>query len=395
MKRNDARREVFPIAGGICAPEGYEANAVACGIRKEGLDFGMIYSPKRCSVACAYASGKTQGAPVKVSKKNMRSGYIRAIVCNGGLANAVQSGGEELALSVCDLFFPYGVERGEILLCSTGKMGEKLSLAPFQSGVRPLWLGLASSAEKSAVFATAISSREEEAKELAFSFDLGNYPCKIGVIFKGGRNLSPNMATFLAFLTTDVNISTPMLQRALNAALNETLNLLNLGGIPSPNDTVCIMANGRAGNYRIDYPDAEYKKFSRALGAVLVEICRECAKNYGKPFTCKVAGASSKEVSRSVAKLLVGAQAVKEGLRTGEFKGEEVFCLLTSVEYPLRLEKLQISLRSANGEVVLYEDERQFTFAKEGLTSLLLGENLELRVHFKDGNYQSTAFGIL
>ncbi len=395
MRRNGVRGELRPVEGGICAPEGYAANAVACGIRKDGLDFCMIYSPKRCSVACAYASGKTQGAPVKVSKKNMRSGYIRAIVCNGGIANAVQSGGEALALSVCDLFFPYGVERGEILLCSTGKMGEQPSLAPFQAGVRPLWQGLASSAEKSGMVARAISSEGETGKELAFSFDLGDYPCKIGMIFKGGRNVSPNMATFLAFLTTDVNISGPMLQRALNAELNETLNLLNLGGLPSPNDTVCVMANGRAGNYRIDSPDSEYKKFARALRAALTEVCRECAKSYGKPFACKVAGASSKEVARSVSKRLAGAKAIKEGLATGEFKGEYALCALLSVEYALRIEELQISLRSERGEVVLYEDERQFSFSKERLLDLLSGEEVELCVDFKEGNYQSTAFGIL
>ena len=117
MRKNGINRELRPIEGGVCAPEGYKANAVSCGIRGNGeLDFAMILSEKRCAVGCVYATGDSLGGPVKVSKKNMRRGYARAIVVNSGVANCLGEESEKLALSICDLFFPYGLDGRKSLL---------------------------------------------------------------------------------------------------------------------------------------------------------------------------------------------------------------------------------------------------------------------------------------
>ena len=106
MRKNGINQELRPIEGGVCAPEGYKANAVSCGIRENGeLDFAMILSERRCAVACVYATGDMLGGPVKVSKRNMRLGYARAMLVNGGVANCLGQDSEKLALSVCDLFF--------------------------------------------------------------------------------------------------------------------------------------------------------------------------------------------------------------------------------------------------------------------------------------------------
>ncbi len=393
MRKNGINRELRPISGGICAPEGYLANGVASGIRADnGLDFGMIFTKRRCSVGCVYATGNTVGAPVKVSKKNMRNGYARAVLVNGGVANALQKEGEKLALSVCDLFFYYGIERTEIVLTSTGEMGKPLTLAPFQKSFRSLYEGLGASEEHGALLTQAMHG-EGEAKQLSFAFDLGDYPCKMGVVFKGGRYSAPNMATFLAFLTTDVNITAPMLQKALEAEVRETLNQLNVGGTPSPNDTVCILANGGAGNYRIDRQDSEYKKFTYALRAVLKEICLTTARAVGQAFTCKVTGGISKEVARSVAKSVVGASGVKASLAQGYVDVESVFCTLAekaTLEYP---EKVRIELRSDKRGVTLYEANRAFPFAKELLTSLFADGEVEIFLDMQAGNYSAIAIG--
>ncbi len=393
MRKNGINRELREIEGGVCAPEGYMANAVACGIKEEGLDFALIFTKKRCAVACVYATGKRVGAPIAVSKRNMRNGYARAILVNGGIANAVQEDGEKLAFSVCDLLFPYGVERGETVIASTGYMGERLCLSNFQAGIKPLWEGLGSSPLHSHLVAEAIKGEDSPAKELSYSFDLGDYPCKIGVVFKGGRHICPNMATFLAFITTDVNISTPMLQKALTAEVKETLNQLNIDVIPSPNDTVCIMANGQAGNYKITATDAEYKKFAFALRAVLTEACKATAKEDGKLFTCKVKGAISKEVARSIAKTLVGATTIKEALKKGKVDIGGIVSTALSVGNAFHAERLEIGLSSALGEVVVYQGEYALYPSKETLDRILGGEEISISLHLREGNYGSTAFG--
>lgn len=388
-------RELRPIEGGVCAPEGYKANAVACGIKKDGeLDFAMILSDKRCSVGCVYAQGHTIGGPVKVSKKNMRLGYARAMIVNSGIANCVGEQSEKFALSVCDLFFLHGLERTEIVIASTGEIGKPLSIDPFKEGVQPLLDGLSSSSTSSLKAARAIMTEDLEAKQLSFSFDLGDYPCKIGAIFKGGPQTSPNMATFLAFLTTDVNISTPMLQKALEAETRETFNQLNLDGVSSPNDTVCIFANGRAGNYKIDVPDTEYQKFTYALRSVLTEICRKTAKEGAKKvLTCQVKGAKSKQVARCVSKTIVGSGEFKSSVMRGEIDVEQLFYTVVENAEHIKVDKLQIVLSSTKGEFVLYENAEKMLCDKDVIGNILSADEVKIEINLFDGNYSSFAFG--
>ena len=395
MSKNSINRELRPIDGGVCAPEGYKANAVACGIKEDGgLDFAMILSERRCAVGCVYAQGNTLGGPVKVSKRNMRMGYARAMLVNSGVANCVGEKSEKFALSVCDLFFSHGLERTEIVIASTGEIGKRLTIEPFKQGVKPLLDGLTSSHENSLKAAKAIMTEDSEVKQLSFAFDLGDYPCKIGAIFKGGPQTSPNMATFLAFLTTDVNISTPMLQKALEAETRETLNQLNLDGVASPNDTVCIFANGRAGNYKIDREDTEYQKFTFALRSVLTEICRATAKDGAKKvILCQVKGAKSKQVARAVSKSIVGASGVKACISKGEIDVEYlVYAILDKAEH-IKPDKLQIGLSSNGGEFVVYVDAEKILPTKEVMDKILSAEEIKIEINLFDGNYSSLAFG--
>lgn len=395
MRKNGINGELRPIEGGVCAPEGYKANAVSCGFRGDSEpDFAMILSEKRCAVACVYATGNTLGGPVKVSKKNMRLGYARAMVVNGGVANCLGEDSEKLALSVCDLFFSHGLERTEIVIASTGRIGPRLELASFQVGVKPLLNGLCEKNEGSLMVARAISSDGAMGKQLSFAFDLGDYPCKMGVVFKGGAKTSPNMATFLAFLTTDVNISSEMLQKALESEARETLNMLNLDGIQSPNDTVCIFANGRAGNYKITCEDSEYKKFTRALRAVLREVCQSTAREGAeKLLRCKVVGAISKQVARAVAKSVVGAQQFKQSVKNCEMDTENiVYAIAQETSHPLRIEKLQISISSNEGSFVLFVDEGIIAPSRDLLERILSSTEVELIIDIGEGNFSALAY---
>ncbi len=395
MRKNGIDRKLIPVEGGVCAPEGFKANGVACGIREDGSpDLGMIFSERRCAVACVYSTSKIQGAPVCVSKQNMRYGYARAVLVNGGVANALAEDGEAFAKRVCDLLFRYSIERTEIVVASTGRMGERLDFHCFERGIPALYEGLNASSEHSLLAAQAMRSEGKEAKQLSFTFHIGDYPCKVGAIFKGDGQTAPNMATFLAFLTTDVNITTPMLQKALATEARETLNMLNIGGVSSPNDTVCIMANGRAGNYKIDREDSEYKKFALALRLTLTEICLVIAKQGAKQVvTCRVLNANSKELARYVAKTVVGLEGVKKAFNDGEVELEGLLCAVASAPYEFHLQGLRVFVSSKNGRVCLYEDERRFPLTKQTFEGILSAAEVELELDFQEGNFHAVAFG--
>ncbi len=389
MRKNAIDRILRPIEGGICAPEGFLANAVSVGLQQSGeYDFAMIYTPRRCAVGCVFAGGKTVGAPVTVSKKNMRMGYARAILFNGGVANVCGEGSEKLAYGVCDLLFGRQIERTEIVVASTGELGKPLTLAPFQKGVDALFQGLSASGERSARVARAMQGKREGANSLAFGFYLGDYPCKLGVVFPSGLS-SP----FLAFLTTDVAISTPMLQRAIETETKSTLELTRLRGAGSPNDCVCILASGRAGNYKIDCVDSEYEKFAYALRAVLTEVCLMRARAEGKAFSCLVRGGKSKEVVRLLAKELAGLAEVKAAFSKGEVEIEPVLYALFARAKLDEKEKIQICISAGEDLLVLYEDGCKLTPCKERLRSLFAAGEPRLTVDLREGNFQALAYG--
>ena len=395
MRKNGIDRELRPISGGVCAPEGYKANAVSCGIRDNGeLDFAMILSERRCAVGCVYATGDTLGGPVKVSKKNMRRGYARAILVNGGVANAIGEESEKLALDVCDLFFTRGLERTEIVIASTGYIGKPLDLSSFEEGVSPLLAGLAASEEQSLKVAKAMMCEDPYPKQLSFAFYIGDYACKMGVVFKGGPQTAPNMATFLAFLTTDVNISTEMLQRALEAETRETLNMLNLDGVQSPNDTVCIFANGKAGNYKITCEDSEFHKFAYALRSVLWEVCRVTVReNAKKVLRCKVKNALSKQVARAVAKKVVGLPQFKSSIVNEEIDIESlVYAVVAETTHCVKLERLQIVLRSSAGSFVLFEAGEKMVPIKQIVQKIVEPIDIELDIDMGEGNFAALAY---
>ena len=395
MRKNGIDRELRPIPGGVCAPEGYKANAVSCGIRDNGeLDFAMILSERRCAVGCVYATGDTLGGPVKVSKKNMRRGYARAILVNGGVANAVGEESEKLALDVCDLFFLRGLERTEIVIASTGYIGKPLDISSFEKGVSPLLSGLEASEEQSLKVAKAIMCEDSYPKQLSFAFYIGDYSCKIGVVFKGGPQTSPNMATFLAFLTSDVNISTEMLQKALEAETRETLNMLNLDGVQSPNDTICIFSNGKAGNYKITCEDSEYHKFAYALRSVFWEVCRVTVREGAKKvLRCNVKNALSKQVARAVAKRLVGLPQFKNSIANEEMDIESlVYAIIAETTHCIQLERLQIVIRSSTGSFVLFEAGEKMAPYKQVLQKILEPMDIELDVDMREGNFAALAY---
>ena len=395
-RKNGVNRELYPIEGGVCAPEGFQANAVCAGFTSNTnkLDLALIVSDKRCPSACVYSTSAVVGAPITVSQRHQKFGQAVAVIINSGVANVFQTDGEQLCEKVCQSVANLvKCDRADVLIASTGKIGKKLNVHTFEKSLKPLADGLEASDEKSMLAAQAIMTTDKHAKQLSYSFQLGDFTCKIGCIFKGNQRVSPQMATTLGVITTDVNISSEMLQRAFLSAVNNVLNLLDIDGVSSPNDMFCILANGRAGNFKIQQMDCEYEKFCYILKEFMLRVCKEIAKDgeNGKVLLCHVRGAKSKQVARKLAKNLSISMGLKKLIARNEIDVETIICALTDVDVEDDFSQLYMHIKSAKGKFVICEDAQTINFSKDLMATFLDEPEVELFIDLRKGNFGATS----
>ncbi|MBO5240785.1 MAG: bifunctional ornithine acetyltransferase/N-acetylglutamate synthase [Clostridia bacterium] len=385
MRKNGVNRELEPIEGGVCAPAGFTANGAG------GL--ALIAGEKRFPAAGVFSQSAVIGAPVSVSKRHIKSGYARAVFINSGVANVCQENGEREAKEICGaLAKRLHCDTEEILIASTGKIGPRFQAEEIVRGLDFLTQGLGASHGHSIAAARAIMTTDKAVKQLSFAFDLGDFRCKIGAVFKGNARVCPNMATTLCVLTTDVNITPQMLQKALSFATNETLNMLNFDGLASPNDTTCIFSSRAAGNYAISCADSEYKKFVSALQKTLFEVCLTMIKDgdsTNQTLVCQTIGAKSKRVARAVAKSVISARLFQDkALQT-----EDLLCAMLSAGEALDLRGAEITLSGKNTAITLMMDGKVIAFSASTVSEILSCEEILLCINLNDGNYGATALG--
>lgn len=401
MRKNGVNRELILISGGVCAPQGFRANGVFCGFTQaygDREDFALILADKRVPTACVFSEGGVLGATAAVSRNHMQlnRGLAQAILVNSGVANLLESG-VTLAETVCrDAAKRLKLSREDILIASTGKIGKPLALSTYLQGLDGLIADLGDTEAHSLKSARAIMTTDKYAKQIAFSFYLGDTPCKIGAICKGGVRTAPNMATTLCFLTTDVYITPDALQKALSSAIKDTFNLLNFDGDGSPNDSVCIMASGLAGNYKITVEDSEFEKFRYLLTETLLKICRmlACEKEEKRLFSCKTYGAKSKRAARAIARSIVSSQGVRESLKKDTLDVESLLCAIHTAGEKVRVEEVLVSLKSKKDQIVLFEDGKQAEIPSSVLRRVFEGEEIEILLGLGKGNYFVTALGL-
>lgn len=401
MRKNGVNRELREIAGGICAPAGFRANGIHAGFSNDPdkKDLALVVADRRCPVACVFSSQSTQSGPACSSKRHVKKGLARAILVNSGVANVYLPEGERLAELACRaLAARSDIDANDTVIASTGKIGAEISLETFENALRPLVQGLEGTEDASLRAAEAIMTTDSYPKHTAFSFDLGDFPCKMGVLFKGNARVAPNMATTLIFLTTDVNISSEMLQKALHLTVKDTVNLLCADGISSPNDTVCIFANGKAGNYKISGDDTEFAKFTAALKRVLTEICRRIAQDCDKKDTvllCKVTGAKSQPAAHAITRKIISSQRIRQAIAEGRMDVESIAYAITEGDANVCFQNAQIALCNGEEEYVIFEENGILPISDENLSRLANGKEITLRISLQDGNYSATAFGCL
>ncbi|MBO4989021.1 MAG: bifunctional glutamate N-acetyltransferase/amino-acid acetyltransferase ArgJ [Clostridia bacterium] len=384
------------IEGGVCAPKGFTANGVHCGIRKNKIkkDLAMIVSEQRAATACVYTTNLVKGAPILVTKENVADGYAQAVIVNSGNANTCNANGVEIARQMCSLVEAHtGIAQTDVVVASTGVIGQPLSIEPIAGSMEELVKGLGNCSHSAA---EAIMTTDTVPKEISYAFTLGGKEVKIGAICKGVGMICPNMATMLMFVCTDASISPSMLQKMLSAEVKESLNMVSVDRDTSTNDTMCVMANGLAGNETIDKVNADYKKLAKALHVVCVDLCRKIAKDgegATKLLTCEVVGAKSHKIAKVVAKSVINSPLVKAAMFGSDANWGRVLCAIGYAGVPVDVAKVEVSFLSKEGKVLVCKDGAGVPFSEEEATKVLKQDEVVIAVNLHDGAHKATAWG--
>ncbi len=384
------------IQGGVCAPLGFKANGIHCGIRKNKTkrDLSLIVSDVRASAACVYTQNLVKGAPILVTKEHVSDGYAQAIVCNSGNANTCNADGVEIAEGMCKLVEESAhISASDVVVASTGVIGQPLSLEPIAAGMDELVRGLGDNSE---LAAQGIMTTDTVEKQIAYTFSVGGKECRIGAIGKGVGMINPNMATMLVFVTTDVDISPAMLQKALSADVKDSFNMVSVDGDTSTNDMVCVLANGLAGNKKIEETGKDFSTFRKALAKVTTCLCRKIAKDgegATKLLECKVSGAKSKSVARTVAKSVIKSSLFKAAMFGSDANWGRVLCAVGYAGADVDVTKVDVDFRSKNGEISVCRGGSGVPFSEEEAKEVLSADEIEILIGLGDGNGKATAWG--
>ncbi|MDD6808120.1 MAG: bifunctional glutamate N-acetyltransferase/amino-acid acetyltransferase ArgJ [Oscillospiraceae bacterium] len=385
------------INGGVCAAKGFKAAGVHCGVRKNKTkkDLALIYSEVPASAAGVYTTNLVKGAPILVTKKHIEDGKAQAIIVNSGNANTCNANGIEIAEAMSSLTAKeLGISSNDVLVASTGVIGQPLTIEPIAEGIPVLAKTLSTQGGHDA--AEAIMTTDTISKEVAVEFEIGGKKCTLGGIAKGSGMIHPNMATMLVFLTTDVAITSDMLKKAIKSDVANTFNMLSIDGDTSTNDTCMILANGLAGNDEIAFEGKDFIDFMKALNTVTVALCRMIAgdgEGATKLLECVVSGASDIQTAKAVAKSVVCSSLLKAAMFGADANWGRVLCAIGYSGVRVDIDKVDVFFKSKKGIINVCKDGAGLDFSEEIAKEILLEDEIEILVNLNDGSVTSTAWG--
>lgn len=385
------------IQGGVCAAKGFKASGVHCGIRKNKTkkDLSLIVSEKKANAAAVYTTNLVKGAPITVTKQNISDGKATAVICNSGNANTCNTNGVEIAQQMCALVEEHtGIPAGDVVVASTGVIGQPLDIEPIKSGMGELVSSLSDSGSADAAY--GIMTTDTVLKEVAVEFEVGGKKCRIGGIAKGSGMIHPNMATMLVFITTDTAISSEMLSAALKSDIQDTFNMVSIDGDTSTNDMVCVLANGLAENEPITSQGEAFDTFKSALREVNTYLCRAIAKDgegATKLLECKVFNAKDKQTARTVAKSVVCSSLLKAAIFGADANWGRVLCAIGYSSADVDVNKIDVSFKSQAGEILVCQNGMGVDFSEEKAKEILIKDEIEILIDLKSGSESAVARG--
>lgn len=386
------------IEGGVCAAKGFKASGVIAGIKAGNTtkrDLALISCDVRCKAAALFTTNKVKGAPIIVSREHLKDGYAQAVVVNSGNANTCNANGIEIAEGMCALAAEgLNIANEDILVGSTGVIGQRLDLAPIKNAFPALLEGL--SEKNSTLACEAIMTTDTRKKEFAVKFEIDGKKCRLGGISKGSGMINPNMATMLAFITTDVAINGELLKKALVRVNSITYNMVSVDGDTSTNDSLFLMSSGLAGNAEIICEDKNYEIFENALYAVMMNLARETARDgegATKLIECVVSGADTEETAKKVAKSVISSSLVKAALFAADANWGRILCAIGYTDADFDIERVAVDLASDKGVIPVCRNGAGVDFSEEKAKEILSEEEIKILVNLNGGDRCAIAWG--
>lgn len=385
------------INGGVTAPRGFKAAGIHSGMRrnKSKLDLAMLRCDVRCAAAAAYTQNLVKGASIAVTRRNLADGYAQGLICNSGNANTCNADGEEKAEQMCHIAARVmNIAPQDVIVASTGVIGQVLNLAPIENSADELASRLRYDGGSDA--ADAILTTDRYRKEVAFECDICGSKVRFGAMAKGSGMVHPNMATILCFITTDAGISPEMLQKSLAKVVPETFNMVSVDGDTSTNDTVAVMASGLADNPIIQSEGVAFDRFTEALKAICITICRELARDgegSTRLLTCSVNGAEDDDNARIIAKSVVCSSLVKAAMFGSDANWGRVLCAIGYSGAKCDISKAEVAFVSERGRIIVCRNGAGVEFDEERAKEILLQDEIIIDINCGDGGGSAQAYG--
>ena len=385
------------IDGGVCAAAGFTASGINAHIKPNSNknDMALIYCDTKCTAAALYTQNKVQGAPITVTKQHLSDRTAQAVIVNSGNANTCNPNGIEIAKKACELTAKaLNIPIEDVIVASTGVIGQKLSIEPFEKNIPTLAKNLSSAGYNDAC--TAIMTTDTRQKQFAVEFQLDGAACHIGGMSKGSGMINPNMATMLAFITTDVKINAQMLDKALREVNAVTYNMVSVDGDTSTNDMVAILSSGHAENPEITAESASYDVFKDALYAVMMNLARETARD-GEGATrlmeCTVKNAHDYNTAKTVAKSVINSALIKATIFAADANCGRILCAIGYADADFDISKVSVDLTSKAGTVTVCENGSVLDFSDEVAHKILDQEEIIITIELNEGTETATAWG--
>ncbi|MDR2135901.1 MAG: bifunctional glutamate N-acetyltransferase/amino-acid acetyltransferase ArgJ [Treponema sp.] len=380
------------IEGGICAPGGFRAGGIWCGIKagSRKRDLALIYADRPCAAAAVFTTNRVKAAPVLVSREHLAGGILRAVIANSGNANACTGeAGLAAARRMAELAAgEFAISPREVAVASTGVIGAPLPIAAIESGISSLADSIRPGPAGHEAALEAIMTTDTRKKAAALELEIGGATARLGGMVKGSGMIHPSMATMLCFLTTDAAISRELLDRALRRAVRRSFNRVTVDGDTSTNDTVIIMANGEAGNPPIEAEGPDYGLFAEALEALCVKLARALARDgegATRLVTVRVRGAADEGAAELLARAVASSSLVKAACFGADANWGRVLCAMGYAGADFDPAVVALRFAGAGGEVLVCESGAPVPFSEEEARRVLSGEEIEIRVDLAGG----------
>ena len=388
------------IKGGITSAKGFSAAVCEANIKyKDRTDMAMVMSEVECKSAGTFTTNVVKAAPVVWDHKLVYGGNTaRAIVVNSGIANACTGEqGMEYCKQTCEAVEAvYGVPADQVFVASTGVIGMQLPIDRLVNGVKAMKNSFDTSLEAGTKAAKAIMTTDTKHKEVAVSIVIDGKTVTVGGMCKGSGMIHPNMCTMLGFVTTDINISKELLQKALSDSVQDTYNMVSVDGDTSTNDTVLLLANGMAGNTEITTEDENYKKFYEALLYVNTEIAKKIAgdgEGATALFEVKVINAKNKADAKTLAKSVITSSLTKAAIYGHDANWGRILCAMGYSGAQFEPMKVELFFESAAGRIQIVKDGTGTDYSEEEATKILSEPAVTVVADMHEGDTSATAWG--